>query len=89
MQNYHDLSHEELMIPLVYWNGPPKHRITAMYIQRSRRSGDIIVTDSYHGEYILWRPEMSCIIVCSSYLTVDKTLFLLNPKLCHKQDKTT
>ncbi len=49
------LSHEELMIPLVYWGGPPQHAITAFYVQRSQRSGDIIVTGSSHGEIVIWR----------------------------------
>eukprot|EP01083_Nonionella_stella_P039885 108475_1 len=51
------LSHEELMIPLVYWQKPPKHRITAMYVQKSMRSGDIIVTGSDTGEFIIWKPS--------------------------------
>lgn len=50
------LSHEELMIPLIYWNAPPKHNITAMYIQKSMRSGDIIITGSDNGEFIIWKP---------------------------------
>ena len=51
------LSHEELMIPLVYWNCPPQHTITAMYIQKSMRSGDIIITGSDSGEFIIWKPS--------------------------------
>ena len=50
------LSHEELMIPLIYWNCPPQHKITAMYIQKSMRSGDIIITGSQSGEFIIWKP---------------------------------
>ena len=50
------LSHEELMIPLIYWNAPPQHNITAMYIQKSMRSGDIIITGSDNGEFIIWKP---------------------------------
>ena len=50
------LSHEELMIPLIYWNSPPQHKITAMYIQKSMRSGDIIITGSQNGEFIIWKP---------------------------------
>ncbi|ETO20269.1 hypothetical protein RFI_16947 [Reticulomyxa filosa] len=49
------LSHEELMIPLVYWSKPPLHHITAMCIQKSKRSGDIIITGSIHGELVIWR----------------------------------
>eukprot|EP01083_Nonionella_stella_P260390 887926_1 len=50
------LSHEELMIPLIYWHSPPEHKITAMYIQKSMRSGDIIITGSENGEFIIWKP---------------------------------
>ena len=50
------LSHEELMIPLIYWTHPPKHHITAMYIQKSMRSGDIIFTGSKNGEFVIWKP---------------------------------
>ena len=51
------LSHEELMIALVYWKCPPSHRVTAMYIQKSMRSGDLMITGSDSGEFVIWKPS--------------------------------
>ncbi|ETO27303.1 hypothetical protein RFI_09830 [Reticulomyxa filosa] len=48
-------SNEELMIPLVYWSKAPHHHITAMCVEKSKRSGPILITGSAHGELILWR----------------------------------
>ena len=48
---------EEVIIPVAFWDGAPKHHITCITKQTSRRRGDVILTGSNHGETIVWKPE--------------------------------
>jgi len=48
---------EEVIIPVAFWDGAPKHHITCITKQTSRRRGDVILTGSSHGETIVWKPE--------------------------------
>ncbi len=60
------LSHEELLIPLVYWSNVPKHTITAMLVHKSLRFGQLLVTASISGEFIIWKSK-------SHFLSEDET----------------
>ena len=49
------LSHDELMIPLIYWSSCPQHNITAICVHKSLRFGEILITGSNKGEFVVWR----------------------------------
>ena len=49
------LSHEELLLPLIYWTSVPQHIITAMLVHKSLRFGELLITGSSTGEFIIWR----------------------------------
>ena len=52
------LSHEELMIPLIYWSDAPKHDITAICVSSSLRFGKLLITGSNKGEFVIWKSNI-------------------------------
>eukprot|EP01084_Bolivina_argentea_P285789 490149_1 len=53
------LSHEELLVPLIYWHSNPKHVITAMLVHKSLCVGEIMITGSQLGEFVIWKSKLN------------------------------